>query len=88
MGCTGFSDVELHWIGQFAKAEKTLPDDFWCVAAMQELACHLARVQPLLTDAQTTTLVGIGALLQRLGRNEFVAEIETSLLFAKLRAHP
>ena len=79
-----FTPAELHMIGQIMKAERTLPDDFWSVAAVQELACLLAKLEPLLTDEQTATLIGIGAFVARQGKAEMTAQIQAA--FALRRA--
>ena len=44
---TDFAPAELHMISQIMMAEKTLPDDFWAVAAVQELACLLAGLEKM-----------------------------------------
>lgn len=80
-----FTAAEQHMIGQIVKAEKTLPDDFWHVAALQELACLMVRLEPLLPDKDMGLLVGCGALLARHGKTEMKAEIETAMMFAKIR---
>ena len=78
-----FTPAELHMIGQIMKAERTLPDDFWAVAAVQELACLLAKLEPLLTDNQAATLIGIGAFVARQGKSEMMAEVHAKLALAR-----
>lgn len=83
-----FTDVESHMIGQMVKAERTLPDDFWCDAAVQELACLAVKLEPLLNEMQLATLVGCGALLVRHGKPEMMAQIQTAMMFGKLANKP
>ena len=80
-----FSAPELYMIGQIMKAEKTLPDDFWAVAAVQELACLLAKLEPLLSDAQMATLLGVGAFVARQGKAEMSAEIHMRMALSRAR---
>ena len=79
-----FTNAESHMIGQIMKAERTLPDDFWAVAAVQELACLLVKLEPLLPDTAMRTLIGIGAFVARQGNAEMTAEIEMKLLLARI----
>ena len=78
-----FAPAELHMISQIMKAEKTLPDDFWAVAAVQELACLLAKIEPLLTDAHMASLTGVGAFVARQGKADMAAEIQMKMALAK-----
>lgn len=78
-----FTDVESHIIGMMMRAEKTLPDDMWAVAAVQELACLLAKLRAVLTDEQFAMLVGIGAYISRAGKAEMMAEIHAKMALAK-----
>lgn len=78
-----FTDAEQHMIGQIMKAERSLPDDFWCVAAVQELACLLVKIEPLLPDETMATLVGIGAFIARQGKAEMMAEIEAKIAIGR-----
>lgn len=82
---TEFTEVECHMISQIMKAERTLPDDFWCVAAVQELACLLVKIEPLLPDEMMATLVGIGAFIARQGKAEMMAEVEMKMAIARAR---
>lgn len=77
-----FSDKESRLIGQMMKAERTLPDDFWNVPAVQELACILARYDGVMTDADCATVIGIGALLVRNGKSEMMADIQARMAIA------
>jgi len=79
----GFSDRESGIIGQMMKAERTLPDDFWHVPAVQELACVLARYEAIMRDEDCATVVGVGALLARHGKVEMAAEIQARVQLAK-----
>lgn len=76
-----FSEHELHMIRQIMRAEKTLPDEMWATAAVQELACLLAKLEPLLPDSDMATLIGVGAFIARQGRRELAAEIQTAMFF-------
>ncbi len=81
---TDFAPAELHMISQIMKAEKALPDDFWAVAAVQELACLLAKLEPLLPDTDMSTLIGIGAFIARQGKSETNAEIQMKMALARI----
>lgn len=80
-----FTDAEQAMIGQIMRAERKLPDDFWTVAAVQELACALVKLEPLLPDEMMARLIGIGAVLARHGKGEMSAQIETIMLLARVR---
>ena len=77
-----FSAPELHAISLFHRARKTLPDDFWLVAGMQELACLYARIEPLLTEVQRATMIGCGALMAREAESEMRAQIAAAIAIA------
>jgi len=81
-----FTDAELHMISQIMKAEKTMPDEFWAVPAVQTLACLLVEIRPLISRTQWATLIAIGALIARQGNAELSAEIQASLAIARARA--
>lgn len=78
-----FDPVELHHIAQMVKASKTLPDDFFAVEAMQELACLLAVLEPLLTNKQTALMVGVGGYLAHIGKTEMTAGIQAYMELQK-----
>lgn len=78
-----FNDAELHAISLMQKARKTLPDDFWLVAAMQELACLYAKIEPLLTDPQKATIIGCGAIMCREAEREMKADIQARIAIAR-----
>ncbi len=71
---------------QIMRAEKCLPDDFWCIAMVQELACLMAKIEPLLADSQMATLLGCVAFIARQGKVEMAAAIETTMLFGRIRS--
>ncbi len=79
MGENEFNRAELHAISLMQKARKTLPEDFWLVPAMQELACLYARIEPLLTDAQKSTMIGCGAIMAREAEKEMRAGIHAAI---------
>ena len=83
-----FSAPELHMISQIMKAEKTLPDEMWAVAAVQELACLLAIIEPLLLDKHMATLIGIGAFVARQGKMEMSADIQAVMALNRARMNP
>ena len=85
MGGSDFTEAESWLIGKMVKAERTLPDDFWCDAAVQELACLAVKLEPLLTEKQMATLVGCGALLVRHGKPEMMAKIQAAMLFGRVK---
>lgn len=78
-----FEPPELHAISLMMKASKSLPDEFWLTAAMQELACLYAKIEPLLSDGQKGTLIGCGALMARESRKEFAAEIMAGIAISR-----
>ncbi len=78
-----FAPAELHAIGLMQRAAKTLPDDFWLVAAMQELACLYAKIEPLLTDEQRGIIIGCGAIMARESLNEMKADIQARMAIAR-----
>lgn len=83
-----FTDRETSLIGQMVKAERTLPDDFWHVAAAQELACVLARYEAVMTDADCAVVLGVGAMLVRHGKSEMSAEIQAAVMLSNLPKDP
>lgn len=83
---TDFTDAELHTISQIMKAEKTMPDEFWAVPAVQTLACLLVEIRPLITRTQWATFIAIGALIARQGKAELSAEIQAGIAIAKARS--
>jgi hypothetical protein len=78
-----FTAPELDAISLMQKARKTLPDDFWLVAGMQELACLYAKIEPLLNDDQRATIIGAGALMARESEKEMKADILARMVIAR-----
>lgn len=78
-----FSEKESRIIGQMMRAERSLPEDFWYVPAVQELACVLARYDAWMSDEDCATVIGVGALLARHGKAEMTAEIQARLALAR-----
>jgi hypothetical protein len=78
-----FNAAELHAISLFQRARQTLPDDFWLVAGMQELACLYAKIEPLLADSHKQILIGCGALMARESEREMVADIQMRMAIAR-----
>lgn len=83
-----FAPEELHAIGLMRKASKTLPDDMWLVAGMQELACLYVKIEPLLTDVQKALLIGVGGLIAREAEREMRAGIQAFVAIEKAREAP
>jgi len=81
-----FTEAEDRAISAMVRGSKKLPDDFWGTAAMQELACLYAKIEPLLTDAQRATIIGCGALLVHYSRAEFAASIEAAIAIGRATA--
>ena len=80
-----FTSAELHWISAMQKASRTLPDDFLSVPAVQELACLLAKIEPLLTEVQKATVIGCGAMLVHYGKAETIAGIQAAMAIQSAR---
>lgn len=83
-----FAPAELHAINLMRRASKTLPDDMWLVAGMQELACLYAKIEPLLTDEMKATMIGAGALMAREAEREMKAGIQAFVAIEKARNRP
>ena len=81
-----FEPAELHAIGLMQRARKALPDDFWLVAGLQELACLYARIEPLLTESQRQTLIGCGALMARESEKEMLADIQARMAIGRAQS--
>lgn len=81
-----FSDIELRMISQIMKAEKTMPEEFWAVGIVQELACLLVKLEPLLPDTDMATLIGVGAFVARQGKREMSAEIQMKTALGRAAA--
>lgn len=79
-----FSQAEERAIGMMMRASKTLPDDFWAVAAVQTLACLFVKIEPLLTDEQAAELIGIGGYIAASGKEEMKAEIAMRMGLARI----
>ena len=80
-----FTQPELAAISAMMRASKTLPDDMWAVAAVQNLACLYAKIEPLLPDADKATLIGIGGYIAHLGKAEMAADIQAKIAIATAR---
>lgn len=80
---TEFAPAELAAISAMMRASKTLPDDMWAVAAVQNLACLYAKIAPMLTDADKAMLIGIGGYIAHLGKAEMSAQIQATLAIAR-----
>lgn len=80
-----FTDRESQIIGMMLKAGREMPDEFWCVPAVQSLAVHLAKFEALMTEEEAATIVGIGAMLSRQGNAEMKAEIQAIMALGRAR---
>lgn len=83
-----FAPAEQHAISLMMRASKTLPDDMWAIAAVQNLACLYAKIEPLLPDTDKAMLIGIGGYIAHLGKAEMNAEIEMRMAIARARTPP
>jgi hypothetical protein len=78
-------DRDCQIIGQMRRAVKTLPDDFWAVAIVQELAGFLARNEGQLSDDDCALIIGVGAFVSQQADIEMTAEIQMKLAMAKAK---
>lgn len=81
-----FTEVESQAIGQMMRASNTLPDDFFGVPAVQELACLFVKIEPLLTDEQAATIIGCGAMLVHYSKDEMRAQVETMMAIGRAKS--
>ena len=79
-----FSPGALRNINFMVSMSKEVPEDFFMIPAMQEIATLVDRNEDTLLDADKAVLLGIGALLIREGRKEMVAGLQAA--FALRRA--
>lgn len=79
-------DSDCQIIGQILRARKTLPDDFWGVAAVQEMASFIARNESVLSDEDYAILIGIGAIIANQADVEMKADIQARIAIAKARS--
>lgn len=80
-----FTEAELAVISAMSRASRTLPDDFLSVPAVQELACLFAKIEPLLTDEQKSTVIACGAMLMHYGKAETIAGIQAAMALQAAR---
>ncbi len=73
-------------IGQMIRASRTLPEDFFLVPAMQELAGFLARNESVLSNEDCSLLIGVGAVIIRESMGELTAQIQAAMALAKARS--
>jgi hypothetical protein len=78
----------LRNIGLMQRMARTLPEDFFMVAAVQDLAQLAHELKPFFKGDQEATLLGIGALMIREGRAEALAGIQAALALQSLRDRP
>jgi hypothetical protein len=60
-----FQPAELAAISMMMRASNDLPDEMWAVAAVQNLACLYAKIEPLLTEVDKAILIGVGGWIAR-----------------------
>jgi len=82
---TDFTPHESKIIGMMMKASQTLPDDMWAVAAVQNLACLYAKIEPLLLEDERAMMIGIGGYIAHQGKAEMSAEIQAKMAIADAR---
>jgi erythromycin esterase-like protein len=78
-------DRDCQIIVQMRRAVKTLPDDFWAVAVVQNLAGFLARNEGQLSDDDWALLIGVGAFVSQQADTEMTAEIQMKLAMARAK---
>jgi hypothetical protein len=86
MGMDELTPATLQTISLMQKMATQLPDDFFMVAAVQELAGIVTR--NAFSDDDYATLLGIGALMIREGKAEAVAGIHAALALHQARRPP
>lgn len=80
-----FTSAELHWISAMQRASRALQDDFLSVPAVQELACLMAKIEPLLSETQKVTVLTCGAMLVHYGKAETIAGIQAAMAIQSAR---
>jgi len=80
-----FSTGTLRNISFMARAAKSLPEDYFMIPAMQEIAELVDRNADNLCSEDKAILLGVGALLIREGRAETIAGIEAAIAIGKAR---
>lgn len=83
-----FQPEELAAISMMMRASKDLPDEMWAVAAVQNLACLYAKIEPLLPEVDKAMLIGIGGYIAHLGKAEMMAEIQAGMAIARALKKP
>lgn len=76
-------DATQKVIGQMIRASRTLPEDFFLVPAMQELAWFVAR--SALSDEDRSLLIGVGAVIIRESTAELSAQIQAAMAIANAK---
>jgi predicted DNA-binding transcriptional regulator YafY len=85
LGPLDFTPEEQRAISLMMRASRTLPDDMWAVAAVQNLACLYAKIEPLLTDEDKAMVIGVGGYIAFQGRAEMEADIQARMALARAR---
>jgi len=85
-GSAQVTDPEFQdMISRLMAAEKDLTDDFWAVASVQVLAETMAAIKARLTDEELAMLIGVGAVLIRLSRDEAMAGVRAGLAIQRAK---
>jgi len=82
-----FDDTTQKIIGQMISASRSLPEDFFLVPAMQELAGVVARNGTVLSSEDLSLLIGVGAVIIRESRAEMTAQIQAAMAIANARGN-
>lgn len=81
-----FTSEELEALSLIGRARQTLPvDEFWGVAAVQNLAGIYARYKDVMTEDDRAVLIGCGAALRSYADGELKAQVQAMLAIAKAR---
>lgn len=81
-----FTPEELHALSLIGLAKKSLPEDeFWGVAAVQNLAGIYARYKDVMTEEDQAILIGVGGALRYYADSEMKAQVQAMMAIAKAR---
>lgn len=86
MGDDILDEATQRVIGKMIRTSRTLPEDFFLVPAMQELAGFLARNEGVLSNEDCALLIGVGAVIIRESRAEMTAQIQAAIAIANARS--
>jgi len=82
--------AHLAIISQITRAAKSMPDDFFVVPAVQQLAATMAQIESRLSIDEMSDLLAIGAVLANAGKAETTAGIQAALAIRGIKPvrHP